>query len=166
MRFLFGPFFAKFDSSNLNHVKLRFSRTTLLAILLLISTTLNFTGCRSRKASTTTEMTTTEMQETYTELKPGMSITAHVGQNIWVMGKESNIIMQHMMKGSLGGIEQHFYLDYHNGAQIVAYHKGLSIPDDGKEHKFYGTVGSMKGPGKNSKAGDHTEYYLDVHKVE
>ena len=69
-----------------------------------------------------------------------------------------------MMKGSFAGEEQHIYIDYNDGKQLVGYYTTLKIPNDSNEHIFSGRVSKISGAGKGG--GTHTEYYLDLEKID
>lgn len=130
--------------------------------ILLYSFIFSITACHP------SSNTTTSNNQTYQQLALDQSIKKYVGQQVWLEGKQSRVISQHMMKGTLAlegeSKEEHIYIDYHVGQQIVAYYKDINVPNDNKKHKFYGTIQSITGAGKGG--GTHTEYYMDLDKVE
>lgn len=131
---------------------------------------LGFFACSSTTTATNTDTSTSSSTEEYIELPTGKSVVDFVGKKVWLMGKESKMVYQHMMKGSFSpdgekDPEKHIYIDYNeNGGQIVGYYKGFDIPKDEAMHKFYGKILSMSGAGKGG--GMHTEYYIMLDKVE
>lgn len=133
-------------------------------LLLLLSISTTYTACtlgNKVKNHNTTD-------KNYQYLSEDKLIKNYVGQKIWLEGKESTVIHQHMMKPSFSlseeDKEKHLYVDYNNGQQIVVYYTNINIPKDQKKHQFYGTVQKMSGAGKGG--GTYTEYYLDLDKVE
>ncbi|BDS09896.1 hypothetical protein [Aureispira anguillae] len=128
-----------------------------IAVLLIASIC-----CCSFGACQTIEKNTTYITQ-YPPLPLNESIQDYHGKKICLQGKKATVIHQHMMKGSISN-EQHIYIDYNKGQQLVAYYNNLKIPNDKKVHKFYGTVHKISGAGKGG--GPHTEYYLDLDKVE
>lgn len=137
------------------------SSFTIILYLFLLSTI----ACHS---SNNTTSNTTIDQQAYQELSKDQPIKVYVGQKVWLIGKQSKAIYQHMMKGSIAlegeSKEEHIYIDYHVGQQIVAYYKDINVPKGQKKYKFYGTIQSMTGAGKGG--GTHTEYYINLDKVE
>jgi hypothetical protein len=134
-----------------------------LNLLLSFCLSTTYMACISSK-NTTNDNTSTS---NYQHLSKDKSIKGFVEQQIWLEGTESTEVRQHMMKSSFsleGAAEQHLYVDYNDGQQMVAYYKSIKIPKDQKVHKFFGTVQKMSGAGKGG--GTHTEYYLDLDKVE
>lgn len=116
------------------------------------------------KTATTTTTTSTTSSASYPLLSPNQSIADFVGQSIRIKGKISSSIYQHMMKGSFAGEEQHIYIDYNNGKQLVGYYTTLNVPNDTNEHIFSGRVSKISGAGKGG--GTHTEYYIDLEKID
>lgn len=133
-----------------------------LWLFFCLSTT--YTACISSNNTTNNNTSTTS----YQQLSKDKSIKNHVNQQVWLEGTESIDIHQHMMKSSFSlegeAEEKHLYVDYNNGQQIVVYYKNIKIPQDQKKHKFFGTIQKISGAGKGG--GTHTEYYLDLDKVE
>jgi hypothetical protein len=133
-----------------------------LCFFFCISTT--YIACTSSVNTTNSKTADTK----YQHLSKNKSIKGFVDKAVCIEGTESIEINQHMMKPyfSLEGEveEKHLYVDYNNGQQIVVYYKNINLPEDQKKHKFYGTVREMSGAGKGGKM--HTEYYLDLDKVE
>lgn len=133
-----------------------------LLLFFCLSTT--YMACSSSN-NTTNDKTSTS---NYQHLSKDKSVKDFVEQQIWLEGTESTEVHQHMMKSSFSlegeAAEKHLYVDYNNGKQIAAYYKNIKIPKDQKVHKFFGTVQKMSGAGKGG--GTHTEYYLDLDKVE
>ena len=127
-----------------------------------LSTT--YMACISSNSTTNSNISTTS----YQQISKNKSIANHVNQQVWLEGTESIGINQHMMKSSFSlegeAEEKHLYVDYNNGQQIVVYYKNINIPQDQKKHKFFGTIQKISGAGKGG--GTHTEYYLDLDKVE
>jgi hypothetical protein len=139
----------------------------LWASLFLVS----IVSCKSTiSTSQSQNMSKTVNDHPYVEITEGKSVVNFVDRKVWFTGKESTIIYQHMMKSpglNASGErlkEDHAYIDYNNGGQIVAYYHDISFPEDKAVHKFYGTIRSMSGAGKGG--GTHTEYYLMLDKVE
>lgn len=140
-----------------------------LLLLFACFFSIGFYACNSTATTTSTDAST-NTDETYIELPVGKSIVNFENKKVWFVGKESEMVHQHMMKGSYSpdgdkDPEKHIYIDYNeNGGQIVGYYRGFDIPKDKKTHKFYGKVLSMSGAGKGG--GTHTEYYIMLDKVE
>jgi len=135
-------------------------RTILISFFSLLLLIISACGT----TSTTSNTTNVSENNSYTKLPANKSVISFVGKKISLVGKKSEMVHQHMMKGSLDGKEKHIYIDYNDGNQIVGYYSGFTIPDDKKTHTFYGTVDKMSGAGKGG--GTHTEYYIDLDKVE
>ena len=135
-----------------------------LNLLLFFCLSTTYTACSSSSNTTNDNNLTSN----YQALSKDKSVKDFVDQQIWLEGTESTEVYQHMMKPSFSleeeDAEKHLYVDYNNGQQIVAYYKNIKIPKDQKKHKFFGTVKKISGAGKGG--GTHTEYYLDLNKVE
>lgn len=109
--------------------------------------------------------TTMDLQS-YTELKPGKALSEFVDQNVCIRAKSAVVIHQHLMKSKASPTELHTYLDLADGPQIVAYHEGLNLPSDDREHRYYGRIGSVQGLRKNPNGETYQEHYLLLHKVD
>jgi len=123
-------------------------------------------SCSSSKTSTETSPKSVAGEHRYLELLPEQFIGDFVGEYVWFEGKRSLMIEQHMMKSGIDGTPPHIYIDYHNGQQIVAYYNDTikKFEENNRLYKFYGRVGSISGAGKGG--GTHTEYYLDLIRIE
>lgn len=131
-------------------------------LLLIVTFLLALAACSTPEPTTTRSKSA---NNTYTALTPDQSIQDFVGQRIWLEGQLATMVYQHMMKSDLDGIADHIYVDYHDGKQLVAYLQGLTLPDKkSNSYRFYGTVNKISGAGKGG--GTHTEYYLDLERVE
>lgn len=132
-----------------------------------------FFACNSTKSNGNSK--STAMDSAYHSLSKTDKLTAFEGKKVSFEGVISTIIMQHMMKGSPMPFgeedaeqETHKYItppdDYAFG-EIVGYYfpSKVSWPE-AEKFIFYGTVESMSGAGKGG--GTHTEYYIDLDKVE
>lgn len=144
-----------------------------LLSLFIMLITMSFFACNStQKTSSDTDNANSKPTpgQDYIEFLTDASITEYEGKKIWFVGKEAEMVYQHMMKSSpmVEGDEdpeKHIYIDYNNkGGQIVGYYRNFKIPKGQTSIKFYGTVYSMSGAGKGG--GTHTEYYLILDKVE
>lgn len=135
-----------------------------LYFLLSFSFSSNYMAC---SFSNNFQNTSTETEE-YQHLSVDEPIKKYLGQKIWLEGKQAIEVYQHLMKPSFsfdGEVEEkHLFVDYNNDKQVVVYYKDIKMPQDQKKHKFYGTVQSISGAGKGG--GTHTEYYLNLDKVE
>jgi hypothetical protein len=112
------------------------------------------------------------MDNEYYHLKAGENLFDFVDKSIVFDAIIAQIPAQHMMKASLneGEKEKHEYLDpdaKYKGGQIVGYYLPSKVewPKEKKATiKVYGSLRVMSGKGKGG--GTHTEYYLDIDKVE
>jgi hypothetical protein len=112
------------------------------------------------------------MYTDYQMLKAGENLSDFVDKKICFDAKISEIPAQHMMKMSLndGEEEKHEYLDpdsKYNCSQFVGYYylSKVKFPENKKTTlKVFGSLRMMQGKGKGG--GIHTEYYLDLDKVE
>ena len=108
----------------------------------------------------------------YYILNAGESLFDFVDKKICFEAKIAEIPAQHMMKMSLNDVEEekHEYLDpdpKYKSYQVVGYYfqSKVQFPENKKAAiKVYGSVKTMSGKGKGG--GTHTEYYLDLDKVE
>jgi len=137
----------------------------MVRFLILCSLLVIGSACQPTSSSTHDSKTD---ETDYIPLPPNQSISGYVGKAIWFEGRRSAMIRQHMMKGP-GPVaeyeEQHCYIDYHGDHQTVVYYtKDIEVPKDDKMHKFYGIVDKIRGAGKGGNP--HTEYFLNLHKVE
>lgn len=112
------------------------------------------------------------MNNNYHNLSAGEALSNFVNKKICFEAKISEIPAQHMMKISLnqGEKEMHEYLDpdpKYKSNQIVGYYyqNKVQFPENKKAAiKVYGSIQVMSGKGKGD--GTHTEYYIDIDKVE
>lgn len=136
-------------------------------------------ACSAPKNSTSPEVSeNTKKEGEYIAWNKLLKGQEWVNQKVVLEGKIAKIPHQHMMKGSLDGKEQNVYIDpleKYNYSQIVGYYRELSLDMDntaknalnkGSESvfRFYGTINKMTGAGKGG--GTHTEYYIDLDKME
>ena len=139
-----------------------------LFLLLLFA----FCACKSTKVSTIETNIKSSMNMNYYILNAGENLFDFVDKKICFDAKIAEIPAQHMMKMSLndGEEEKHEYLDpdsKYKGNQIVGYFypSKVKFPENKKAAiKVYGSLKVMKGQGKGG--GTHTEFYLDLDKVE
>jgi hypothetical protein len=139
-----------------------------LFVLLLFA----FCACKSTKVNISESNNKSSMHTDYQMLKAGENLFDFVDKKICFDAKISEIPAQHMMKMSLndGEEEKHEYLDpdrKYKGNQIVGYFypSKVKFPENKKAAiKVYGSLKVMKGQGKGG--GTHSEYYLDLDKVE
>jgi hypothetical protein len=105
-------------------------------------------------------------KDAYLELDQDMYMEEYQGQKVWLRGKITQLPMQHMMKQSppFGDPEKHQTVDFNDGEQTVIYYTDIDFPMDEQEHKYYGTIDKISGPGKGG--GTHTEYFLMLDGVE
>ncbi len=112
------------------------------------------------------------MKKDYHHLKAGENLFDFVDKSIVFDVKIAEIPTQHMMKSSLnnGEKENHEYLDpdtKYKASQIVGYYLPSKVDWPNKKKatiKVYGSLRVMSGKGKGG--GTHTEYYLEIDKVE
>jgi hypothetical protein len=110
------------------------------------------------------------MKEEYHSLTETDRLSNFMDKKVCFEGKIATMIHQHMMRGSFDGKQQEHYFDplekYSFGQMVVYYspEKVIWPEDKEKQVKIYGTVGEVSGAGKGG--GTHSEYYLDVDKVE
>jgi hypothetical protein len=141
-------------------------------MILLFSGFLSLFSCSLLKNSLKSTSANANMNKDYYQLKAGEKIFDFVDKPIVFEAKIAQIPAQHMMKASLndGEKEKHEYLDpdtKYNGGQIVGYYLPSKVvwPKEKKATiKVYGSLRVMSGKGKGG--GTHTEYYLDIDKVE
>lgn len=104
----------------------------------------------------------------YMELDTDMALSDYVGQKIWIEGTIANAsdVHEHMMKGAspFGDAEKYVFINYNNGEQTTGYYTTITVAEDAQTHKFYGSVDKISGAGKGGE--NHTEYYLNLEKVE
>lgn len=142
-----------------------------LAFLFLLLTFV-FCACKSTNVNISESNIKSSMNMNYYILKAGENLSDFVDKKICFEAKISEIPAQHMMKMSLndGEEERHEYLDLdskYKGNQIVGYFypSKVKFPENKKATiKVYGSLKVMKGQGKGG--GTHSEYYLDLDKVE
>ena len=144
-----------------------------LVILLFLSAIL-LGACHRAPSSNETSSNELKNEKTmkaeYHNLMETDQLGKFLDKKVCFEGKIAKIIHQHMMKGSIDGSQQEHYFDpldkYSFGQMVVYYRSGKVIWPDDKEKllKIYGTVGEISGAGKGG--GTHSEYYLDVDKVE
>jgi hypothetical protein len=101
--------------------------------------------------------------EGYTELKADASLKDYKGEKVYFKAEICEFEMQHM----LAGMKDYVCIDWVDDKgetvrQMLAY-TDLKVEKDGVFVAF-GTLGSVSGAGKGG--GMHTEYYLDLDKVE
>ena len=139
-----------------------------LFLLLLFA----FCACKSTKVNISESNNKSSMYTDYQMLKAGENLSDFVDKKICFDAKISEIPAQHMMKMSLndGEEEKHEYLDpdsKYNCSQVVGYYylSKVKFPENKKTTlKVFGSLRMLKGKGKGG--GIHTEYYLDLDKVE
>jgi len=125
----------------------------------------------STNEETTTEETSSTDDATsgdYLAIDMDMAIGNYIGEQVMIKGKIAATPMQHLMKPEdpFGQEEEkHTFISYNNGEEIVGYYKAaVTVPNDDAAHTFYGTVDKVSGAGKGG--GMHTEYYLNLEKVD
>ena len=106
------------------------------------------------------------MGENYKKELPNSKSLPH---RIAIEGEIATAIHQHMMKVSMESNDEHLYIDVldSEGQQLVGYYNPTTIgivPDDTKRHYFLGTLHSISGAGKGG--GTHTEWYIDLDRIE
>jgi hypothetical protein len=148
------------------------NKLTIIFVLALSALSLSFIACNSTKSNKGTK--TDNMQEDYHQLSKTDKLSNFEGKKVQFEGKISTIIMQHMMKGSNPFLEEgeeqeeHKYIlppDDYAFHEIVAYYFPNKVTwPDAEKLRFYGTIQMISGAGKGG--GTHTEYYIDLDKVE
>ena len=126
-------------------------------------------SCRLSKNSLTANSI---MNKDYYPIKAGENLFDFVDKSIVFDAKIAQFPAQHMMKSSLteGEQEKHEYLDpdtKYKGGQILGYYfpsKVVWHKEQKATIKVYGSLRVMSAKGKGG--GTHTEYYLDIDKVE
>lgn len=134
-----------------------------------------FMACNSTKSNNENSKSAARGSN-YHPLSKTEKLSDFDGKKVSFEGKISTIIMQHMMKGGPMPFgeeddhekEKHQYLsplESYAFGEIVGYYfpSKVSWPKADKLI-FYGTIGSISGAGKGG--GTHTEYYIDLDKVE
>lgn len=105
-------------------------------------------------------------KDAYLELDQDMYMEEYQGQKVWLKGKITQQPMQHMMKNSppFGEPEKYQTIDFNGGEQTVVYYTNIEFPMDDQEHKYFGSIDKISGAGKGG--GTHTEYFLNLDRVE
>ncbi len=147
-------------------------KQTLFFNLLLVAVLLGSTACNSAKSNNGKAM----LKDKYHKLGKTDKLSDFEGRKISFEGTLSTMIMQHMMKGSPmpfgdddAEAEEHKYLspteDLYSFGEMVGYYYPSKVKwPTAKKLVFYGTINSISGAGKGG--GTHTEYYIDLDKVE
>lgn len=126
----------------------------------------------SNNASQSVTMKDFKNKMAYQKLSDTDDLKNFVGQRVQFQAKLCRMEMQHMLRGSFDGVDSYICIDRvnekgENIRQILAY----TAKDDrfreefnGKQFTVFGVVGKISGAGKGG--GTHTEYYLELDKVE
>ena len=107
---------------------------------------------------------------TYNELPVKPELEGLVGQKVVFEAKLAEHENQHMIKSSFDGRAPYICIEplskYETIDQLLAYSSDLTLNKrlKGKTFKVFGVIGKLTGAGKGG--GFHTEYYLDLDKVE
>ena len=132
-----------------------------------------FLSCNGPKNTVkTSDIQSNSMKKDFHPIKAGENLFDFVDKSIVFDAKIAQFPAQHMMKSSLteGEQEKHEYLDpdtKYKGGQILGYYFPSKVvwPKEQKATiKVYGSLRVMSAKGKGG--GTHTEYYLDIDKVE
>ena len=132
--------------------------------MFILSVLISFFACIPTKDISTSE---------YELLPMDAKLSEYVGKKVYFKARICDFEMQHMLRFSLDGPNQHFCIDQmddngESGFQMLAYTDKSRIDMveeyDGKIFTVYGTLDSMTGAGKGG--GEHTEYFLEFEKLE
>lgn len=107
---------------------------------------------------------------TYNELPINPDLETLVGQKVFFEANLAEMENQHLVKSSFEGTAAYICVEplerYKTIVQLLAYSEDKTLRGRlaGKTFKVYGVMGKITGAGKGG--GFHTEYYLDLDKVE
>jgi hypothetical protein len=140
--------------------------TNIFSILMV---TLALMACTSIKKNPTEKVAT----EDYELLPMNAQMSDYVGKKVHFKARICTMEMEHMIRFSLEETNEYFCIDQMNdegeaGFQMLAYTNASGI-DSLKKYKekifsIYGKLGSTTGAGKGGE--EHTEYFLELDKVE
>lgn len=123
-----------------------------------------FVACTTTSSSITSNSINTEG---YVELTVDSEYKNYEGKKVYFKAKICKMEMQHMLRRSFNGNDNYVCIDMVDSkgeavSQMLAY-TDMKV-DNEETFTVFGTLGSVSGAGKGG--GMHTEYYLELEKVE